>query len=1153
MFLKVALSCFLALSISAFAQVGNPVSVDGNTIALWNFNNDPATTFDNVLDDAVNPINGTAYSAPLGPLPGLDVAFENGRQFSTSSSFIDLGVSLGTKLDLTGSTAFTIEAVIKRTGNAPGNHTIYENRQIQFLVIDNQLAAFVAQPGGFLGLVSTTLLSMNTNYRATMELNGGFLSLFLNGVNVGSVQINNPVASPINPTYHAFIGGSILGEFFPGYIDDVRLSDIARIDNLPPVVAMLAPIPGQIVTVARPNFNITFADDSNIDVGSIKVYLNDVLQTGISRNASGVQGQMDDDLISGNVNTIKIVVNDEFGNRAEKTFNIIRGAIGGRTEYTPDADTLGLWHMNENSAGFIADSSVRMNHGFNPTSQSTGTVVAEGIFGNGREFSSNGHFDVPPLRLPGQKFTFETWLRPNNNTTGSLINTDQVEVQRRTTGFIRILIRTRLQTFDYETLLNEFPAGEFHHLAVVWDGTKTASNLVVFKDGVLIQAFDAPNNCDFNPAPKIATIGSGFTGLLDEMRFSSVVRSSFNVPSLKEVGIFFLTLQNGTSVNTDHPQVNVNINSLIGINPQNISISLNGVSQTASTGLTITATNISGTMENALTPGMNEVEVQYIDNDNNQKKKKQYFFYIVDGGGTAYTADSDTAILLHFESPNGADIEDSSDGHYTFLPNSPTISQAIPGVIGFARRGSQLHSDGQIINLGTRSHTLEGFFKRRQDSAPYSSDFSIMRISRSGFSNNITLDPTTGKIGVTFSTSSSYMDEDVIGAVPVDDNYHHIAMVFDDSRDFAQYMIIVDGQVKFAKDYDCHCNFDGEMQVTIDDSARFEVDEVRISKVARYTFNYGIADRPDITSFTPAIEATLHTLTPPLSYALTDPSGISPTGTYLKINGVLQSGLNLDLSGFNGTLSGTASNMVAGTNDFELHVKNGLGYEEVRRFFVFVIMSGGATAYTTDVNTTALYHMDETSGSVLADDSGQSNDVNLTGSYNLNVPGVFSSTGLSLNDAQPGITIPDLIGLSNYTMEGFVKFANETSPMIVMKIGYLSLCGNYYAAGNLTVRLPSYETPIQILNPIHDSLFHHFGIIVDSSRRNVLLVIDGEVVGSGKVPTSALAILSDSLELVNYTGGQTLTMDEFRISKIPRYTLNYSQSKRKQQAIIGAE
>ena len=86
---------------------------------------------------------------------------------------------------------------------------------------------------------------------------------------------------------------------------------------------------------------------------------------------------MDDDLVSGSMNTIKIVVKDEFGNRAEK--HLISFVVPlSRTEYTPDADTLGLWHMNENSAGFISDASTHANHGFNPTSQSTGTVAERG-------------------------------------------------------------------------------------------------------------------------------------------------------------------------------------------------------------------------------------------------------------------------------------------------------------------------------------------------------------------------------------------------------------------------------------------------------------------------------------------------------------------------------------------------------------------------------------------------------------------------------------------------------------------------------------------------------------------------------------------------------------------------------------------------------
>lgn len=1133
----------LFMMVSSYAQVGSPLPADADTIALWNFDSDNGDT---VVDGAASPIDGTAFNAPLAPVPSLDPLFNNGRSFSASNSFVDLGQTEGTKLDLVGSETLTLEAIVRRTGDAQGNHTIYENRQVQLLVIDNQLAGFVAQSGGFLGLISSNILELDTNYRVAMVLNQNYLSLFVNGQSVGSVKINEPVASIIDPNFHGFIGGSILGEYFPGHIDDVRLSSVARLDNVPPVVTQIQPIPGSSVNEARPVFQITFSDDSNIDVGSIEVYLNGVLQSGISRDATGINGQMDDDLIGGQLNTIRVVVKDELGNRADESFILLRGAVGGRDEYTSDADTLALWHMNGPVNGLIEDSSSFNNHAFNPVNQSSGTVVTEGIFGNGREFAGFGKYNAPPIRLPGQKFTFETWLRPNNDSTGTLFDSDQIEIQRRTTGFIRVILRPRIGTFDFETLLDAFPAGEKHHLAVTWDGTRANNNLVIYKDGIIVQIFDAPNNCDFNPSPVVSEIGNGFNGMLDEMRVSSVVRSTFNVPTFKEEGIFFQTLTDGTSVNTEFPQVNVDINSLITVTPSNVSVYLNGDDQTASAGLTITSTKVSGVLDSALIPGLNSLEVIYRDDENNQKRKKHHFFYIENGGGEAYTADANTAALLHLDSPNQSEIIDSSDNNYPFIATSPTSIQIVPGVIGNARRGSNLESNGQIVDLGVRSFTMEGLFKRRQDTTPNNFDNTLMRINRSGFNSRVDLNPSTGKLRVSFSTSSDSFTQDINGAVPIDDDYHHIAVVFDPSREFYQYLVLVDGQVKLAKNYDCHCNFAGPVEFSIDESAAFESDEVRLSKVARYTLNFDTSDRPDIIGFNPAVESTIRTLTPSVEYTFSDPNGISVSGTYLLVNGVLQDQLSLNVSGFNGTLSGQVEDLIPGANEFELHVKNGSGFEEIKKFFVFVIFNGGNTAYTSDVDTVALYHMDETTGSVLSDSSGNGADFNLEGTFELTVSGVFSSSGVLVNSHQSLTTnIPELLDLDTYTLEGWVKFGNVSDGLEVFRVGGLRLTFDSFSDGRMRFTNNSSQSTT-LENAITDLNFHHVAAIFDPSNpnRNLLLLIDGEVRASIKVSdVSPYTLTSEELGLIrNISFGPAV--DEFRVSKTARYTLNYSEVKK---------
>ncbi|MBI2518854.1 MAG: hypothetical protein HYV97_00475 [Bdellovibrio sp.] len=1154
--LLIGMVCAFALNFGASAQsIGSPHVPDGDTIALWNFDTDSGNT---VADQGQAPLrNCTAYSATLAPLPDLDSAYQNGRNFTGGSgSFIECGVARGTKLDFEGMTELTIEAVVRLNANATGTHVIFDNNQVQLVVTGNKVAAFISQTGGFQGVVGSATLAINTNHRIAMVFGNGYLAVFVDGYAQGNVAISAPIGAIINAGAVATIGGTAFGFNFPGYVDDVSISGVARLDNVPPEIVLNSPHDGEVLNVARPNFNIGLSDNgTGVNVSTVQAFQNDILQTGLVLTATSITGQMDTDLSAGMINTIKIVVRDNQGNRAEKIFTLTRLAVGARAEYTPDADTLALWHMNENTNGFITDSSGREYHGFNPNNQSSGTIVAEGVFGNGREISysgGSGKFHMPPIRLPGQKFTFETWLRSNNNTTATLFNTDQITIQRITTGFIRVMIKTRIRTYTFETLIDWFLQGELHHFAVTWDGTNPAHNLVIYRDGIIVETFNAPNNCDFDPTPKIAMIGESFTGLLDEMRFSSVVRTTFNVPTIQEVGIFFLTLQNGTSVNNEFPAVNVNINSLVGINPQNIAIKLNEVDQTSSAGLTITASNISGTMTSPVVSGINTVEVSYTDNQGNQKKKQQFFFYIQNAGGGAYTADSGTAVLLHFEEPNATDIVDSSNQHNVFVADSPSTIITIPGVIGNARMKSGINSVGQTVDLGTRSFTLEGFFKLRTDITPSSWEQPLISVTRSGFGANVNLNPVTGKMRFDISTSSGYKTENVAGAFPLDSEFHHVAIIFDSSREFAQFMLLVDGQVKRAVDFDCHCNFDGPMDVSLDYYSLTIVDEIRLSSIPRYSFNYDVTARPQIIGLSPMSDATVHTLTPSVEYVFTDPVGIASVGTLLKVNGVEQANLSLDLMGFNGTLSGTVSGLIPGTNEFELRVKNTQGKEQVQKFYVFVILDGGSLSYEDDLNTLGLYHFNETSGSIIVDSSSSAADFNFTDIFDLNVPGLFSTTGISVSSHQSDEpTVPGLNGLGNYTLEGWLGFSAINSYLYSYKIGSLE---TIFSSGSFSFTGPTAVGVLNYPNAVADLNFHHYAVIVDSNstRRNALFVVDGEVKASALVPTTALTIASSSLNIFRYFNN-TIFAEEFRISKVSRYTLNYLQSKRKQQELLGAQ
>src|SRR5690606_33352985 len=87
--------CIL-MSGATFAQVGAPVQVDANTLALWKFDNDSG---DSVVDESSNNLDGTNFGSVLEAIPDLDVGYSLGRKFTASNQLIEFGDTIGSPLD----------------------------------------------------------------------------------------------------------------------------------------------------------------------------------------------------------------------------------------------------------------------------------------------------------------------------------------------------------------------------------------------------------------------------------------------------------------------------------------------------------------------------------------------------------------------------------------------------------------------------------------------------------------------------------------------------------------------------------------------------------------------------------------------------------------------------------------------------------------------------------------------------------------------------------------------------------------------------------------------------------------------------------------------------------------------------------------------
>lgn len=1097
----------------AMAQI-SPLPVDQDTVALWNFDTD---VDDQVVDIGPNPLNGTAYTTELLAVPNIDPSFNLARKFSAESSFVDLGVVQGSKLDFTGQNELSVEAIIHLTQSASGNHIIFSTENVRLMLVNNQLAGFMRQPGGLFGVVSDRTLSLNTTYRVGLHYINKELVLSVN-VRVDShIKLDYDIQAPQSSSSRAYIGGDIFARFIPGFIDDVRVRDIVGIDIQGPGIELVEPSSFQ-VTTAKPNFLINLSDDlTGVDVNSIEVYLNGILQPSISRTAAQISGLLDDEMSTSVLNEVKVIVSDNQGNINQKVFFFTYASIFDRQEYTTDPNTLALWHMNDYAPGFLKDDSGHGRNGFGDVHY---IQTADGVFGQGRQFIRGGVISFDSIRFDSLKFTLEAWLRPTSNSGGEeiLFYNGQVKIVRWNGGYIRVVLYTTRGEKSYQSPDVLIPVNELHHLAVSWDGTKSTQNIHFFVDGIARGPLDAISDCDFDTIPKLGQIGYGYEGLIDEMRFSNTARTIFNIPVFDNQVINFLNLRNGTSTNEEYPEFHATLNSATTINVSSVKILLNGQLEAASSNLVITTTGIDGTFSRPLQDGLNSLEISFLDNQGNQRKKSQYFYYIKKNGGSEYAPTSDTAGLWHFNDILSSQYEDSSGNGNHFVTNS-TVST--PGVIGNGVKGTVTFPNKMPLNC--RSFTIEGYIKSNDN---YGGFLPVYTIGNSSSSQSLRINPSNGNVQLYFYNSSS-IDTEIPQAIPVDNAYHHVAVVYDGSRSYSQLLLIVDGVVKRSLNYHNSCDFSGNNSFSIGHGNYFSMDEFRVSKSAKYDFNLQkeVSDRPVLTATNAADRATIHSANFGLTFSLSDGDGINTELTKVFLNGVEQQVSESAKSKIDLTTNFTANlELNGGANILTIKTQDMRGNDQVFNHVVYMFARASAEEYATDTNTVFLYHFNEAAGPF---NDSASSGVNLPEGGWTRTMGIFGSSGQNSSvggNYDYGILSP----ASGWTYETWCKSAYPYmylfygSPLSVTTSNYvlsLSINGNTFT---------------QTENIVSDALWHHYAIVADPNHpyANVYMLIDGKVVYATKT--------SVSLGITTLMGGPGYVLynsevDEMRFSQVPRY------------------
>ena len=200
-------------------------------------------------------------------------------------------------------------------------------------------------------------------------------------------------------------------------------------------------------------------------------------------------------------------------------------------ENFPDANTVGLWHMNDSSGSTVVDSGDSSH-----TATATGTTIVAGRFGNARSFTNQpSYIDLGPQLFGGAPmyFTFEGWIKINAWATdqGTIFyDGADAELEIGTAPDSSLYYSVHTSTGWFEIKKRGLLTGRWYHVCATLDNFVQVQTLYV--NGVLeaqtvITGQLVRVGASYRPTIGSYTAGSyfyGFLGVIDEVRISNKVR-----------------------------------------------------------------------------------------------------------------------------------------------------------------------------------------------------------------------------------------------------------------------------------------------------------------------------------------------------------------------------------------------------------------------------------------------------------------------------------------------------------------------------------------------------------------------------------------------------------------------------------------------------